>query len=399
MKTVEEINGKIRRGLAIVVTAEEMTEIVNEQGVENAAKRVDVVTTGTFGPMCSSGAFLNTGHTKPRMNYGRAWFNDVPAYCGIAAVDVYIGATAVPENPNDCRFGGGHVLEDLVAGKPVQFRAEASGTDCYPRKSYARSITLSEMQSAMLFNPRNAYQNYNVAVNTSSKSIHTYMGLLKRELGNAAYSSAGSLSPLICDPYYRTIGTGTKIFLGGGIGHIVGAGTQHDPFVPRTNRGIPWGGAGTLAVAGDLKTMNKRFLRGIVLPNYGVSLAVGLGIPIPVLDEEMAYRTAISNEEVWAPIWDYASDYPSGDGEPIGFVTYQELRSGSIDIDGRHIPTKAMSNIKIARDIAEMLKLWIQHGSFELSMPVTPLAGAIRFADTRQIDLLHEEPVTEEISP
>ncbi|MGD9235673.1 MAG: homocysteine biosynthesis protein, partial [Desulfobacterales bacterium] len=123
-KTYEEINEKIRQRKAVVVTAEEIIDIVKEKGAKKAAQEVDVVTTGTFGPMCSSGALLNTGHTKPKMNYKKAWLNGVSAYCGIAAVDLYLGATAIPDDdpankihPGRFSYGGGHVIEDLVAGK------------------------------------------------------------------------------------------------------------------------------------------------------------------------------------------------------------------------------------------------------------------------------------------
>jgi uncharacterized protein (DUF39 family) len=92
-KTYDEINEKIRRGEVVVVTAEEMVGIVAEDGPAKAAEKVDVVTTGTFGPMCSSGAFLNTGHSTPRMKLSLATLNGVPAYCGLAAVDLYIGVT------------------------------------------------------------------------------------------------------------------------------------------------------------------------------------------------------------------------------------------------------------------------------------------------------------------
>jgi len=61
-KTLDEINRRIREGNARVVTAEEMPAIVSELGEEGALAEVDVVTTGTFGAMCSSGAFLNFGH-------------------------------------------------------------------------------------------------------------------------------------------------------------------------------------------------------------------------------------------------------------------------------------------------------------------------------------------------
>ena len=74
-----------------------------------------------------------------------------------------------------------------------------------------------------------AYQNYNVAVNLSDKTIYTYMGVLKPRMGSAGYSSAGQLSPLLKDPYYKTIGIGTRIFLGGGIGYVAWPGTQFNP--------------------------------------------------------------------------------------------------------------------------------------------------------------------------
>ncbi|MBW2465952.1 MAG: hypothetical protein JRF02_01505, partial [Deltaproteobacteria bacterium] len=92
-KTYEEINARIKAGEAVVVTAEEMVGIVKKHGPEKAAQKVDVVTTGTFSPMCSSGAFINFGHTTPTLKALKVWLNNVPSYAGLAAVDIYIGAT------------------------------------------------------------------------------------------------------------------------------------------------------------------------------------------------------------------------------------------------------------------------------------------------------------------
>ena len=124
------------------------------------------------------------------------------------------------------------MIQDLVSGKPVHFRAEGYGTDCYPNRHFEKHFTLKELPYAVLCNPRNAYQNYNCAVNVSKKTIYTYMGALKPNLGNANYCSAGQLSPLLNDPYYRTLGLGTRIFLGGAQGFITWHGTQHKPETP-----------------------------------------------------------------------------------------------------------------------------------------------------------------------
>lgn len=378
-KTLQQINEKIGRGEAVVVTAEEMTEIVRKEGSAAAAAKVDVVTTGTFGPMCSSGALLNIGHTSPRINLSRAWLNGVPAYCGVAAVDLYLGVTARREGNGASRpeYGGGHVIEDLLRGREVALRAEGHGTDCYPLRHHEAGVTLAELRNATLMNPRNCYQNYNVAVNASSDSpVRTYMGTLLPEMENAAYCSAGQLSPLLNDPAYRTIGIGSRIFLGGGRGYVSFPGTQHSPEVTRSDKGVPVEGAGTLAVTGDLKTMSADFVRGVSIPGYGVSMALGLGIPIPVLDRGVAESTGVSDEDIVAPVVDYSRSYPDLSGEVLGTVSYADLRSGTVELEGREIRTVPLSSYRKAREVAETLKAWIERGDFLLSAPVEPLPGA-----------------------
>ncbi len=402
MKTIEKINEKIRLGKAVVVTAEEMINIVKENGVERAAKEVDVVTTGTFGIMCSSGIYFNIGHTKPRIKLGggKVYLNGVPAYAAYAAVDLFLGANALPDDdprnkyyPGDFTYGGGHVIEDLVAGKEIRITAQAYGTDCYPRRFLDAYITINDLNEAVLFNIRNAYQNYNVAVNSSNRVLYTYLGMLKPKYGNANYSSAGQLSPLLNDPYYKTIGIGTRIFLGGGIGYVAWHGTQHNPSVERTERGIPKGGAGTLAVIGDLKQMNAKWLRGVSMKGYGVSLAVGIGVPIPILDEEMAFYTSVSDEDILAPVVDYATAYPNRESDVITYVSYKELKSGYIELFGKKVPTSPLSSYSKAKEIAETLKSWIKEGKFFLTSPSAPLPGiesGIKFKPFSGREILEE---------
>ncbi|THB64281.1 MAG: hypothetical protein D6E12_15135, partial [Desulfovibrio sp.] len=233
-KTIDEINKRIKQGKAVVLNAEEMTEAVRKMGKEKAAKEVDVVTTGTFSPMCSSGMFFNIGQEPPMMRTSKVWLNDVPAYAGIAAVDAFLGATEPDRDdplnkvyPGQFKYGGGHVIEDLARGKAVRLKAASYGTDCYPRKELEKDITLSDLPFAEILNPRNCYQNYNAAVNLTSRIIYTYMGPLKPSARNVNFATSGRLSPLFNDPYFMTIGLGTRIFLGGGVGSVLGAGTQH----------------------------------------------------------------------------------------------------------------------------------------------------------------------------
>jgi len=378
-KSYEEINQKIKEGRAVVVTAEEMPEIVAKEGVNGAFKKVDVVTTGTFSAMCSSGAFINIGHTKPRIKASKIWLNNVEAYGGIAAVDCYIGATQVQDDdplnrvhPGKFKYGGGHVIEDLIAGKRVRLTASGYETDCYPLKEYEAMITINDLRNAMMFNPRNAYQNYNCAVNCSRKTIYTYMGILKPDMANATYSTSGQLSPLLNDPFYWTIGTGTRIFLCGAAGSVVWHGTQHAPDCKRGANGIPCEGAGTLAVMGDMKEMDPRYVRGASFTGYGCSIMIGIGIPIPIINEDMAYFTSQSDRDLRCQVYDYGNETPYGIGKPLGEVTYAELKTGKIELMGKTIDASPLSSYPMARKIALELKEWIMKG-FTIGVPQTPL--------------------------
>lgn len=385
-KTYTEINERIRAGRAVVVTAEEAVAMVREKGVAETARAVDVVTTGTFSPMCSSGVYFNFGHARPRIKAQRIWLNGVPCGGGLAAVDGFLGATALPEDdpananhPGEFRYGGGHVIHDLVSRREIHFRAVGYGTDCYPRREVETWLTIDDMNEVVLFNPRNAYQNYNVAVNLGSRTIYTYMGILKPRLGNAHYATSGLLSPLMKDPYFRTIGIGTRIFLGGGVGHVVWHGTQHFPSVKEGPvPGSIVAAGGTLAVMGDLKQMRPEWLVGASIVGYGASLFVGIGLPIPVLNEEILYYAALGDEQLYAPVVDYSEAYPQRQPDTLGLVSYADLKSGRITVCGKEVPTAPLSSFPRAREIAAILKEWIRAGQFLLAEPtqLLPPPGA-----------------------
>ena len=386
-KTYEEINQRISKGEAVVLTAEEMTELVKSEGARKAAEKVDVVTTGTFGPMCSSGAFVNFGHSEPPIKMSKVWLNDVPVCADLAAVDVFIGATAISDTEG-MNYGGAHVIQDFIEGKRIKLRSTAYGTDCYPRKEIETWVDKDTVNQAYLFDPRNAYQNYACATNGSERTIYTYMGVLLPRFGNATYCSAGQLSPLLNDPLYRTIGLGTRIFLGGAAGFVAWEGTQHKPTVERSPGGTPVGPAASLALIGDLKQMDSRFIRGARFHRYGVSLYVGVGIPIPILDEEMAQYTGVADADIVTSVFDYSQETRSRD--PMRRVSYGELRSGSIDIDGKKVATAPLSSYKVARQIAGILKAWITESKFQLTVPVQPLASE---GTTLPLEIREEEGI------
>ena len=363
-RTIEEINEKIRRGRAVVLTAEQVSAMGRESTPAEIAEKVDVVTTGTFGPMCSSGMFINFGHTDPAMRMERITLNNVPVFAGIAAVDAYIGATETAL-PHD-QYGGAHVIEELIAGREVLLQATAKGTDCYPRTEVKTLISRETVNEMIMFNPRNAYQNYNVAVNSTAAIKYTYMGTLLPAFGNANFSTSGELSPLLNDPEMRTIGIGTRIFFGGTTGFVAWHGTQFNTGKPLNKHGIPVGNAATLALIGDARMMSTRFIRAAFFEKYGVSMFVGVGIPIPVLDEDMARRVMIRNSQIETNIIDYGS--PGHD--VLGRADYAALFAGEITLNGKKIRTAPLSSVKVAREIAEILREEIAAGRFLMTEPV-----------------------------
>ncbi|MFW9992094.1 MAG: homocysteine biosynthesis protein [Candidatus Odinarchaeota archaeon] len=387
-KTVAEINRKIAGGSVTVVTASEMTGIVAELGPEEAAKEVDVVTTGTFGAMCSSGAFLNFGHSEPPIRMQKVWLNGVEAYTSIAAVDAYIGATQRSRS-SGMNYGGGHVIEDLVCGKAISLEAESvRGTDCYPRTDLLTEVNIDDLNQAIMCNPRNGYQRYNVATNSTGKTLYTYMGKLLPYFGNATFSGAGELSPLMNDPDFQTIGIGTRIFLCGSQGYIIGSGTQHSP---RT-------GFGTLMVIGDLKKMSSDFIRGATFQKYGCTLYVGIGVPIPILNSEIASKTGITDEEIITNVLDYG--VPSRDRPCLKKISYADLKSGSIAINGQEIKTSPVSSFSTAIRIAKLLKEQIRSGTFYLSQPVELLSREVICNSMTQKEVENAfSPVTSDIKP
>ena len=375
-KTYAEINQKIESGKAVVLTAEEVIDYVDKRGLEAAAKEVDVVTTATFGPMCSSGCFLNFGHSKPKMRISEAWINDVSAYCGIAAVDVFMGATQLRHNDpanmyhhGEFRYGGGHVIEDLVAGKKLQLFGLSYGTDDYPRREIRTLFDINDLNQAIMVNPRNCYQNYNVAVNASDKRIYTYLGILKARMRNMTYCSAGQLSPLLNDPYYETIGIGSSIWLAGARGMVYSQGTQHCSLAERGENGVPVEGSGTLALTANMKEMLPEFVRGTSFKGYGVSLALGVGIPIPILNPEILRRTTVRDRDIIACVVDYSEDYPQKTGKVLARYNYEQLRSGEVTLAGKKVPVTSLSSYNKALKICGLLKAEIEEGRFLLSEP------------------------------
>lgn len=379
MRTIAQINQKIADRQVTVWTVEELKQKVKKIGIKKAYQSVDVICTGTFEPMESSGAILNLGHTDPPIKIRQCWLDGVPAYAGLGAVDLYLGATALVDkeesentlNSIQPEKGGGHVIEKLIAGESVNIKALGHVTDCYPRATWDANININSINQFYLYNPRNLYQNFIVGVNSGDRTLYTYLGPLLPRLGNAVYSSLGAISPLLNDPDLETIGIGSKIFLGGAQGFVVGEGTQHFPLQKRLDNRTPIGPASTLTLTADAKQMDRQWVRGCYFKNYGPSLMLGVGVPIPVLNEKVIEHCAVEDKDIVAPVVDFS--IPRRVRPSFGLVNYAQLKRGKIKIEGQTVRVAPIVSIYLSRQVTQTLKQWILDGEFTLTEPVAPI--------------------------
>ncbi len=296
MRSIDEINEKIRRGEAVVLTAEELKGMVRK-GETVRLEDVDVVTTATCGLMSGTAAIL-TVPVAERGAFDRAeeaWLNGVPAIPGpcpnerLGMVDLIVYGTAHASR----NYGGGHLFRDLVEGKPVNVKVRAGG------RVFERDVTLSEMPFARMFTTRTAFKNYAAFVNTREGSVKTIFSVtgLKGPLREATVSGTGEVNPLENDPEMRTVGVGTRILVNGGVGYVVGEGT-------RSSREHP-----NLSVVAEMKGMKPEFMGGFVTSS-GPECITSIAVPIPVLDEEVLENLKVLDEDVRLPVVDVHSRLP-----------------------------------------------------------------------------------------
>jgi len=216
-----------------------------------------------------------------------------------------------------------------------------------------------------------------VGVNGADRPLYTFLGTLQPRLGNAVYGSSGAFSPLLNDPYLELIGVGTRLWLGGGIGYLAWEGTQHFPLQKRLPNGTPIGPGATVALIGDAKQMDPRWVRGCRLQNYGTGLMMGVALALPVLNETVAQRLAIADKDIVAPVVDFA--IPRRVRPVFDMVNYAQLKSGKITVNGQTVRTAPFTSLFLGEQCAQELKNLVQTGKFLLTEPSAPLPAQTPF--------------------
>jgi len=286
-RTIDEINQKLRRQEAVVVTADEFKQMVR-RGKE--VEHVDVVTTATMGIMSGTAALfcIPFGERGIFERVKKAWLNDVPAYPGpcpnerLGMVDLIIYGTDHASQ----EYGGGHILRELVEGKEVRLKVESK-----EGRQVEASFTLNDLEFARIFGTRLCFKNYMAFVNKGDDALETIFSVapLKGNLKEATVCGCGEINPLQNDPGLKTVGVGTKILVNGAVGYVLGAGTRSSAKKPN------------ISVIADMKGMDPRFMGGFKT-SAGPECLTSIAIPIPVLDSEVLEGLKVLDEEIPLPI-------------------------------------------------------------------------------------------------
>ncbi|MCQ8902683.1 MAG: methanogenesis marker 16 metalloprotein [Methanothrix sp.] len=293
-RSIAEIDERIRRGEATVLTAEEVRDLV-DGGAVGELRDVDVVTTATRAVMSGTYAVLSFKIAE-RDSFTRAVdarINGVPAYVGpcpnerLGHLDLMVFGTA----HRDGRYGGGHLFRDLVAGRSVCVDVETSDG-----RQISRDITLDEMPHARIFGTRHAFMNYSAFVNRGRDALSTIFHAIPfpPAMSGASFSGCGSLNPLKNDPHLETIGVGTRVLINGAEGFVIGTGTRSTHERPN------------LAGFADMHQMIPEFMGGFVT-SAGPECITSWAVPVPVLSTSVFDAVVRPEESIPMPVMDVST--------------------------------------------------------------------------------------------
>lgn len=296
MKSIAAINARLAAGEAVVMTAMELKNRVRA-GERFTPEDVDVVTTATRAVMSGTAAMLSIPVGKEKNSIDDLRLNDVPCLSAFAPADgvvpVVLNGTE-ESGDNHGRYGGGHVLRDLVEGKDVEAVWRQRG------KRRSRKITLDEMPAARLFTLRNSYQNYMGFTNVKDAAAYRnnpYSIFACRPippLAGFATSGSGELNPGENDSGKLVMRPGIRILVNGAEGTLIGYGTRASAE------------QACFSTTADIKRMDPQYMGGF-RTSCGVEVCNSLAVAFPVVSQEILDNmTACRDETTAHKVGDFA---------------------------------------------------------------------------------------------
>ena len=292
-KEFSEILERIERSEAVVLTAEEVSRLVEDED-RSSLEEVDVVTTATRAVMSGTYAILSFPVAEPG-SFQRArnvWLNGISAQVGpcpnenLGVLDMVIFGTAHSRDRPD--YGGGHLFRDLVEGKTIQVEVQTDEGGLLQAE-----VGLEDMPHARMFGSRHAFKNSSAFVNPGDQPVRTIFHArgFEPHCQGATFSGCGQINPLKCDPLRETIGIGTRILLNGAEGYVLGTGT-------RSSRDKP-----NLSDFADMHHMTAEYMGGFIT-GLGPECICSLAVPIPVTSSTILEEIARRDREIALPVND-----------------------------------------------------------------------------------------------
>lgn len=309
IRSIEEINQKIKSGDATVLTAEEVSTLVREGNTPNA-QDVDVVTTGTCGIMSGTAAILHVpvAEAGAFKKAKTILLNGVPGFPGpcpnewLGSVDMIMYGTS--HSIYDDKYGGGFLFKDIVSGKEIEVEVESTDGENIKSKT-----SINEMGTAQMIGTRLAFKNYNSFTNPSHEIVSSIFHAIDMEgpFKGLSFSGCGQLNPLQNDPVMKTICSGAKVLLNDSEGIVIGRGTRSSDEKPN------------LMITADMKQMDAHYLGGFKT-GAGPEVFDSVAAAIPILDEKSLKNTFIQNQDIILPVADIR-----GRHKVLGFTDYKEV--------------------------------------------------------------------------
>lgn len=384
-RTYDEINEKITAGKASVLTAQEAKAFIKEQGVKKLLTEIDLVTCASFEMHTNALLYLNFGQTDPMIYFSDVHINNVSAY-SLGPTDLALSLVA--SSSADPKYSGASVLEELVNKKDVHLKTTGRHLEVFPNKEFETWFKLGDLNNARLLLNQAVSQNNIVATNSGDKDINSHMGTLISHIENSTFNSSSYLNPLINDPFCKTIGVGSSIWIAGSQGVIIGHGSNHNPTQKKNSKNIPVGPGATLSAIADVSSMDPKWVKAGYIKSFGPVLYVGVGLPIPILDESVAESLSVTDNEIQTTIVDFS--IPRRTKPTFGQCTYSELRTSTVVINGKPTLTAPLSSMAYALEICKSLKEDIKNKKFFLREFVSSLdmQSSIKKLDSRLGELV-----------
>ncbi|MEJ2250798.1 MAG: methanogenesis marker 16 metalloprotein [Candidatus Lokiarchaeota archaeon] len=286
-RTISEINTKIEKGTAKILTVQEFIDKIKD-GEKIGFEDVDVITTATKALMSGISGIFSFRLSPPKRvrKFQEVTLNGIKGFPGpcpneyLGIIDLIIYGT---EQSNTIEnYSGGKLFRDLVEGSSIEVKAKS-----VEGVIIEKELTLDDMQFARMMGTRQAIRNYFAMVNPSKKIVNTIFSVLpfEPEWQQITFSGCGAMNPFQNDPYLIALGVGMPIMVNGAKGYLIGPGTRNDRQKPN------------MMTITDFKEMIPEFM-GAFKTSYGLEPICSIAVPIPVLNQKIFEGISKSDYDV-----------------------------------------------------------------------------------------------------